>query len=71
MDWPWGRERARRCDGVVQGMNAYGQHQAFVNDRWMAAYDALLEKKSRGAGKTRVKVPSLERLEMDVELEKF
>jgi hypothetical protein len=56
---------------VVQGMNAYGQHQAFVNDRWMAAYDALLEKKSRGAGKTRGKVPSLERLEMDVELEKF
>jgi len=29
---------------VVQGMNAYGQHQAFVNDRWMAAYAMLLQK---------------------------
>jgi hypothetical protein len=29
---------------VVQGMSAYGQHQAFVNDRWMAAYAMLLEK---------------------------
>jgi hypothetical protein len=25
-------------------MNAYGQHQAFVNDRWMAAYAKLLDK---------------------------
>ena len=29
---------------AVQGMNAYGQHQAFVNDRWMAAYAMLLRK---------------------------
>lgn len=29
---------------AVQGMNAYGQHQGFVNDRWMAAYAMLLEK---------------------------
>lgn len=28
---------------AVQGMNAYGQHQAFVNDRWMAAYAMLLK----------------------------
>jgi hypothetical protein len=25
-------------------MIAYGQHQAFVNDHWMAAYAMLLEK---------------------------
>jgi hypothetical protein len=55
---------------VVQGMNAYGQHQAFVNDRWMAAYDMLLQK-SRGAGKTRDKVPALERHEMNVEPDEF
>lgn len=28
----------------VQGMNAFGQHQAFVNDRWMATLAMLLEK---------------------------
>lgn len=29
---------------VVQGMDAYGQHQAFVNDHWMAAYARMHEK---------------------------
>ena len=41
---------------VVQGMNALGQHQAFVNDRWMAAHAMLLERaieSSSLAGTTR------------------
>lgn len=29
---------------VVQGLNEYGQHQDFVNDSWMAAYDLLMRK---------------------------
>jgi hypothetical protein len=31
---------------IVQGLNEYGQHQDFVNDAWMSAYDQLL--KGRG-----------------------
>lgn len=32
---------------VVQGMNAFGQHQASVNDSWVAAYTMLFEKATR------------------------
>lgn len=32
---------------IAQGLNAYSQHQAFVNDSWMAAYE-MLEKKKEG-----------------------
>lgn len=30
---------------VLQGLNEYGCHQGFVNDRWMAAYALLAQKK--------------------------
>ena len=29
---------------IVQGLNEYGQHRDFINDRWSAAYDLLLQK---------------------------
>jgi hypothetical protein len=28
---------------IVQGLIEYGQHQDFINDSWMSAYDKLLE----------------------------
>jgi hypothetical protein len=30
---------------IVQGLNEYGQHRNFINDRWSAAFDLLLQKK--------------------------
>lgn len=30
---------------VVQGLNEYGQHRDFINDRWSAAYDSIMQKK--------------------------
>jgi len=30
---------------VVQGLNEYGQHRDFINDRWSVAYDLLLQNK--------------------------
>ena len=29
---------------IVQGLNEYGQHRDFINDRWSMAYDLLLQK---------------------------
>jgi hypothetical protein len=29
---------------IVQGLNEYGQHRDFINNRWSAAYDLLLQK---------------------------
>jgi hypothetical protein len=29
----------------VQGLNEYGQHRNFINERWSAAFDLLLQKK--------------------------
>ena len=43
-EWELADSMVSDAASIVEGMNAYGQHQAFVNDRWMAAYLMLLEK---------------------------
>ena len=38
---------------IVQGLNEYGQHRDFINDRWSAAYALLLKKEREEALKTK------------------